>query len=149
MRFNYIELAKILSETRKKSKISMRKLAFAVGVSHAEIARIESGNREAPNVVTIIKMCEVLGLNPIIILLKTNFFTIEMLDDLFNTHNQIVNKYDRNNSKIKPDMLYEFANFLEKFLSESFLLNEENNNIKNCESCKYYCPYCKKCNHGK
>lgn len=145
MRFNYIELSKILSETRKKSKISMRKLAFAVGVSHTEIARIESGNREAPNVVTIIKICEALDLNPIIILLKTNFFTIEMLEDLFNNHNQIVNKYDRNNSKIKPDMLYEFANFL----SESFLLDEEKNSFKNCENCKYYCPYCKKCNHGK
>lgn len=144
MRYDYLELAKILSDTRRNLKISKRKLAYLVGVSDTEISRIENGNRQVPNILTTIKICYVLKLNPIFVLLKTNFFTIEMLEDII--HNPSIYQDQNSQKKYEKEerFLEELANIFEDFLSDSKKINSNN-----CKSCKYYCSYCGNCSYEK
>ena len=48
MKYNYLKLAEILEEKREEKGYSTRELGEIVGVSHAEISRIENGMR--PNI---------------------------------------------------------------------------------------------------
>ena len=44
-----MNVGKLITDAREKKGISKNQLAELCGVSHTEIARIESGEREVPN----------------------------------------------------------------------------------------------------
>lgn len=124
----------------------MRKLSLLVGVSHSEISRIENGNRECPNINVIITMCEILGLNPILVLLETNYFTKDMIEDLKKEDNYI-KKIGENRYKIKSKTVDELIDVLDCFLSKNVSSESTNEFNNECESCEYYCPYCGECTY--
>lgn len=73
MRFNYYLLGEILKERRIELGLSKNKLAQYVGISQPEVTRIENGTRTVPNIITLIYMCEVLGLDFINLLKITGY----------------------------------------------------------------------------
>lgn len=73
MRFNYLMMGDILKERRLKKRLSKNKLAQLVGISQPEVTRIENGIRTVPNLITIINMCEILGIDFISLLKITGF----------------------------------------------------------------------------
>ena len=50
-----MNVGKLITDAREKKGISKNQLAELCGVSHTEIARIESGEREVPNPKTLRK----------------------------------------------------------------------------------------------
>ena len=56
-------LGKLIKEKRTELGYSIRKLSDAVGISGTELTRIESGERVVPNLLTLIYICKVLGLD--------------------------------------------------------------------------------------
>lgn len=52
-----------IAKAREKKKISQRQLAKAVNISNAELSKIESGEREAPNPKTLRKISKHIDLN--------------------------------------------------------------------------------------
>jgi len=82
MKNNYMVLAEIIKSRRISLGYSLRQLANEVGISHTELARIENGNRQGINVVTLIQICKVLNLNFVNVLEESDFCEIEE-DKLF------------------------------------------------------------------
>ncbi len=63
MRNNYWVISEVFKTKRVFLGYSKRELASLVGISHSELSRIEHGERENYNVVTLINLCEVLHLD--------------------------------------------------------------------------------------
>ena len=63
MKNNYGFIAEVFKKRRIMFGYSKRKLASIVGISDTEISRIEHGERENYNLVTLIRMCEVLKID--------------------------------------------------------------------------------------
>ena len=61
MRFDYYKLAKILKDRRNQLKLTIRDIEDLIDVSHSEISRIENGFKPKIDVVTLIKLCEILN----------------------------------------------------------------------------------------
>ena len=80
MKFNYVLLAEILRRMRLFMGYSKRSLAEAVGISHTELTRIENGNRENYNLLTLIKICDVLHIDFIALLKITNYLPMKKGD---------------------------------------------------------------------
>lgn len=74
MKYNYLKMAEILKKMRIKRGLSTRDLASMVGVSHAEISRIENGNRVSMGIITLIEICEVLKIDFFKLLKATNYY---------------------------------------------------------------------------
>ena len=56
-------VGQMITEAREKSGLSKNQLAELANVSHTEIARIESGERELPNPKTLRKISKHIGVN--------------------------------------------------------------------------------------
>ena len=73
MRFDYYKLAKILKDRRNQLKLTIRDIEDLIDVSHSEISRIENGFKPKIDVVTLIKLCEILDLDFVNLLKETNY----------------------------------------------------------------------------
>lgn len=142
MKYNFIELGKILYDRRMEEGLSLRCLAHDVGVSYTEIYNIENGFRIRPNMVTIIKVCEALGINPLRALYATNFFSKEMVDDFVGKNNNSIKKIGEKRYKIEAKTIDEMIEVLDKFFAENFVSDSDNKQKNECENCEYYCPCC-------
>lgn len=56
MKNNYMILAEIIKNRRIALGYSLRNLANEVGISHTELVRIENGNRQCLNTITLLKI---------------------------------------------------------------------------------------------
>lgn len=63
MKNNYLVIADVFKKRRVAMNLSKRKLATLVNISDTEVSRIENGERENYNIVTLIKICNVLDLD--------------------------------------------------------------------------------------
>jgi len=77
MKNNYMILAQIIKNRRIELGFSLRYLANEVGISHTELVRIENGNRQCLNVITLIKICKLLNLDFLLLLEEANFYERE------------------------------------------------------------------------
>ena len=77
MKNNYMMLAEIIKNRRISLGFSLRNLANEVGISHTELVRIENGNRQCLNVITLIRLCKLLELDFLTLLEDTNFYERE------------------------------------------------------------------------
>ena len=62
MKNNYLKLGKIIRNEREEKGFSRRKLSALVDISDTELKRIENGERQVPNIITLIKLCKILKL---------------------------------------------------------------------------------------
>lgn len=174
MRFNYYLLGEILRERRIEKGLSKNKLAQYVGISQPEVTRIENGTRTVPNIITLIYMCEILGLD-FINLLKITGYVDEK--NLIMKGNFDMRKYKVNAKKDKELEFIVYADdeekaikIVEEVLEDLDLTDEEIDKIskiiidveeeKNekrqenfreksdksiCETCEYFCSECGRC----
>lgn len=56
-------VGELITKGRESNNLSMRQLAEKANVSHTEISRIESGEREIPNPKTLRKISQYIGIN--------------------------------------------------------------------------------------
>ena len=77
MKNNYMMLAEIIKNRRISLGFSLRNLANEVGISHTELVRIENGNRQCLNVITLIRLCKLLELDFLTLLEDTNIYERE------------------------------------------------------------------------
>ncbi len=82
MKQDYMKLGKIFKTMREKKGYSRRKTAAIVDISDTELKRIEDGERQVPNLLTIINLCKILGLDFLNTLEDTGFYEREE-DKLF------------------------------------------------------------------
>lgn len=57
------KVGELVQQGREKNNLSMRQLAEQSGVSHSDISRIESGEREVPNPKILRKISKFIGVN--------------------------------------------------------------------------------------
>lgn len=174
MRFNYYLLGEILRERRIELGLSKNKLAQYVGISQPEVTRIENGTRTVPNIITLIYMCEVLGLDFINLLKITGYVDRK---NLIMKGNFDMKKYKVNAKKDKEIEFIVYADdeekaikIVEEVLDDLDLSDEELEKISKiiidveeqeleekqeeieeksdksiCETCEYFCPNCGRC----
>lgn len=73
MKNDYLKLAVILRNKRLERGYSIRSLSRAVNISDTELARIENGERQNYNLITLIGLCKVLKIDFIKLLQVTNY----------------------------------------------------------------------------
>lgn len=78
---NYVFIAEVFRKKRIELGYSKRKLASIVGISDTELSRIEHGERENYNLITLIKMCEVLNINFIRLLVAAEYIEPDLVED--------------------------------------------------------------------
>lgn len=174
MRFNYYLLGEILRERRIELGLSKNKLAQYVGISQPEVTRIENGTRTVPNIITLIYMCEVLGLDFINLLKITGYVDSK---NLIMKGNFDMKKYKVNAKKDKEIEFIVYADdeekairIVEEVLEDLDLSDEELEKISKiiidveeqeleekqeeieeksdksiCETCEYFCSECGRC----
>lgn len=174
MRFNYYLLGEILRERRIELGFSKNKLAQYVGISQPEVTRIENGTRTVPNIITLIYMCEVLGLDFINLLKITGYVDSK---NLIMKGNFDMKKYKVNAKKDKEIEFIVYADdeekairIVEEVLEDLDLSDEELEKISKiiidveeqkleekqeeieekseksiCETCEYFCSECGRC----
>ncbi len=138
-----MNVGKLITEAREKKGISKNQLAELCGVSHTEIARIESGEREVPNPKTLRKISKYIDVNfnelmyvsglglqigPDSLLLKEFYSSIKgskVKETLVNTLGAL-----RNCNK--------FEEFLKKKLEDKKLSEEERENIRQAIEDNFY-----------
>ena len=81
MKNNYGFIAEVFRKRRVMLGYSKRKLAAIVGISDTEISRIEHGERENYNLVTLIRMCEVLKIDFIYLLVLAGYLPSDQIDN--------------------------------------------------------------------
>lgn len=107
MKNNYLLMAQLFKMRRMMLGYSKRELARIVGISHTELSRIEHGERPNYNIVTLIKMCEVLHFD-FIQLLKTCGYLPCKQEEMDKNLEQYIKEFgdSRNtNSKDKVDYI--------------------------------------------
>ncbi len=77
MKNNYVFIAEVFRNRRIKLGYSKRKLASLVGISDTELSRIEHGERENYNLITLINMCRVLKIDFISLLESAGYLSTE------------------------------------------------------------------------
>ena len=77
MKNNYMILGEIIKNRRIALGYSLRNLANEVGISHTELVRIENGNRQCLNTITLLKICKLLNLDFLTLLEDANFYERE------------------------------------------------------------------------
>ena len=81
MKNNYSFIAEVFRKRRVMLGYSKRKLAAIVGISDTEVSRIEHGERENYNLVTLIRMCEVLKIDFIHLLVLAGYLPSNQIDN--------------------------------------------------------------------
>ena len=186
MKNDYKKLGKIIKDIRESKGLSQRKLAKIINISNAELSKIESGERQIPNLVTLISVCELLNINFTELLKETGFlgykgckvyeFTVQKVlskkikinakseEEAMDLINDFI--LDNDIEELDPDEHYcleadkiadddkEFLKEGQRLLSEEY--DEENNEVeddfddlKECNSCEYYCPICGECTYDE
>ena len=56
MKNNYLKLGKIIRTERENRGFSRRKFSAIIDISDTELKRIENGERQVPNIITLIKI---------------------------------------------------------------------------------------------
>lgn len=113
MKNDYKKLGKIIKEVRENREISMRKLAQNIGVSHSEISRIESGERQVPNLITIIALCEELQIDFANLLKETGFLDYNSKKVYEVTVQKILSKKIKVNAKDEEKAMDLISEFIE------------------------------------
>lgn len=105
---NYVLLAEILKMRRIVSGLSLRQLANEVGISHTELARIENGSRSNYNLLTLINICNILGMDFIRLLKITGYLPVEEgeLDEATLAYIESFNKLEEEFPKGKDEEGY-------------------------------------------
>lgn len=119
MRYDYLLLSDLLRSKRLERNYSIRGLARAVDISDTELARIENGERKNINLITLIKLCEVLNIDFVRLLKVTGYYP--------HTYSYV---------SVNP-----VANQVRKVAISH---TKQNKNV-HCNRCEYYCPVCKVC----
>ncbi len=81
MKNNYGFIAEVFRKRRIMLGYSKRKLAAIVGISDTEISRIEHGERENYNLVTLIRLCEVLKIDFIHLLVLAGYLPSNQINN--------------------------------------------------------------------
>ena len=163
-----------MRERRIELGLSKNKLAQYVGISQPEVTRIENGTRTVPNIITLIYMCEVLGLDFINLLKITGYVDRK---NLIMKGNFDMKKYKVNAKKDKEIEFIVYADDEEKAIKiveevledldlsdeelekiskiiidvEEQELEEKQENFREksdksiCETCEYFCSECGRC----
>ena len=99
-----------LKENRLKKELSLRGLSALAGVSHTEISKVESGERENPSSSTLFKICNALDLN---------FYDVA---NLFNINPVYTKENSFINNKKNLEQILHSEDLLKKY--ESFALSK-------------------------
>lgn len=91
---NHLLLAEILRNRRLELGLSLNTMAVRVGISHTEVSRIESGERQNYNLITLIRMCQVLKINFVRLLIATEYLPTSYDSD---------SRYDTPSPKVYPN----------------------------------------------
>lgn len=126
MRNNYLKLGKIIRNERENRGFSRRKFSAIIDISDTELKRIENGERQVPNIITLIKICKVLKIDLLNLLEDTGFYEREE-DKLYYI---IVKSKNTDVFKIHAQSETKAAMIIVDFLSENDLI-ERDENIKN------------------
>lgn len=116
MRYNYLLLSDLLRSARLEKNYSIRALSRAVNISDTELTRIENGLRKNINLITLIKICEVLDIDFVGLLKVTGYYPHTYSRIIYNTENDFNQKKE---SQKEPKV--------------------------KCSDCEFYCPVCKVC----
>lgn len=122
MKYDYKKLGLLLKEEREEYEYSRRNLAARVGISDTELKRIEDGERVAPNLITLIKLCEELDLNLQFLLEESDFIEFEE-DRLYYV---LVRNAELNLFKINAKNPGEAYCIMLNFLSENPIIEIDN-----------------------
>lgn len=106
------EFGKKLKALRMAKEISQRKLAELVGIDFTYISKIESGTMVPPSEETIIKMAEVLGEDPDIMLIAAKKVPSDMQKII--TENKEVPVFLRRASTLSPKQWKEIKQIIDK-----------------------------------
>ena len=125
------------------------------GVSDTEISRIENGERQIPNLVTLISICEILEIDFIELLKLTNYFVNKNEKEYEVKVIKLEEKKFKVNAINEENAMDIIANYLEENHIFSLKPNEkieleatevdknQNNFVSECnENYEFYCPYC-------
>lgn len=82
MKYNYLKLAEILKEKREEKGYSTRELGEIIGVSHAEISRIENGMRPNFSFIILARLCKKLEIDMMNLLDDAGVWNVDF-DQLF------------------------------------------------------------------
>ena len=126
MKNNYLKLGKIIRNERENRGFSRRKFSALVDISDTELKRIENGERQVPNLITLIKICKILRIDLLNLLEDTDFYEREE-DKLYYI---IVKSKNTDVFKIHASSETKAAMIIVDFLSENDLI-ERDENIKN------------------
>ena len=126
MKNNYLKLGKIIRNERENRGFSRRKFSALVDISDTELKRIENGERQVPNLITLIKICKILRIDLLNLLEDTDFYEREE-DKLYYI---IVKSKNTDVFKIRALSETKAAMIIVDFLSENDLI-ERDENIKN------------------
>lgn len=126
MKNNYLKLGKIIRNERENRGFSRRKFSALVDISDTELKRIENGERQVPNLITLIKICKILRIDLLNLLEDTDFYEREE-DKLYYI---IVKSKNTDVFKIRTLSETKAAMIIVDFLSENDLI-ERDENIKN------------------
>ena len=92
MKYNYLKLAEILKEKREEKGYSTRELGEIIGVSHAEISRIENGMRPNFSFLILARLCKELEIDMMNLLDDAGVWNVDF-DQLF----YVIFKQDKEN----------------------------------------------------
>lgn len=126
MKNNHLKLGKIIRNERENRGFSRRKFSALVDISDTELKRIENGERQVPNLITLIKICKILRIDLLNLLEDTDFYEREE-DKLYYI---IVKSKNTDVFKIHALSETKAAMIIVDFLSENDLI-ERDENIKN------------------
>ncbi len=187
MKFDYLQLAETIKNTRLKKDISTRKLAEKVGVSHAEISRFENGLKPNFYLIPFVRLCKELDIDLYNLLDDVGLYQVDydrLYYVMFKSKNENIFKIHARSRKEAIRIAFDFVsenNLIEldetqdnvligavenpkdfdkeiiKYFEETNqLLPKEDDEIEEeievpneCETCKYYCPYCGECTLGE
>lgn len=182
MKNDYKKLGKIIKEVRESKGLSQRQIAKIISISNAELSKIESGERQIPNLVTLISVCELLNINFTELLKETGFLDYKNGKVYEVTVQKILSKKIKVNAKseekaidlindfildndietLNPDEHYcfeadkiadddkEFIKEGEMLLSEEYdEVDKDFDDLKECNSCEFYCPICGECTYDE
>ncbi len=102
MENNYVFVAEIFRNRRIELGYSKRKLASIVEISDTELSRIEHGERENYNLITLIKMCKALNINFIRLLVAAGYITPDLVMDAVSSSKE---KHDNNQNTNEKDIV--------------------------------------------
>jgi transcriptional regulator with XRE-family HTH domain len=127
---NYLKLGKIIKFERGRKGFSRRKCAALVDISDTELKRIEDGERQVPNLITLINICKLLELDLLNLLDDTGFYEMPE-EELFYV---VIKNKEPKVFKIHAQNEYQAIRTIIDFISgnDIFELDKSLNNFTMC-----------------